>query len=215
MKPSHHATGESKVDPLEYWADALSPTVLARERRAREAATQPAPDFARVPVKPRHNGWTAERQRTFLTVLAETGSIREACIHAGVSSRSAYRLRARPDAASFAAAWDLALKLATARLTALAFERTTAGTVRETWRNGELVSQSRAPSDKLLMFLLQHLLPAGRPGERWSGLEAMAGDARSGFPALLDALTDHDAPMVPIEHRDFFPEAPGDMGEDT
>jgi hypothetical protein len=195
MKPTRHAVGELAA-PLP------------------QAEPEPAPVFTPVAVAPRSNGWTAERQRTFLVVLAETGSIREACIHAGVSSRSAYRLRARPDAGSFAAAWDQALKLATARLTALAFERATTGTVRETWRDGELVSQMRAPSDKLLMFLLQHLLPAGRAGERWSGFEAMAAEARTGFPALLDGLADHDVPMVPIESRDFYSERPGDQGED-
>jgi hypothetical protein len=187
MKPTHPATGE-RAAPI---ADAES-----------------EPDFTPVPVLPRANGWTAERQRTFLVVLAETGSIREACIHSGVSSRSAYRLRARPDAASFCAAWDQALKLATTRLTALAFERATVGTTRETWRGGELVSQSRAPSDKLLMFLLAHLLPAGRPGERWAGFERMAADARTGFPGLLDTLTDNDVELVPLQHRDLYPACP-------
>lgn len=37
----------------------------------------------------RHDGWTAERQRIFLTALAETGCISEACGLAGVSSRCA------------------------------------------------------------------------------------------------------------------------------
>lgn len=73
--------------------------------------TDPTPSGAPValadyrPVtgqRTRHDGWTAERQRIFLTVLAETGCISEACTNAGVSSRSAYRLRQRADAAAFA-----------------------------------------------------------------------------------------------------------------
>ena len=55
-----------------------------------------------VGQRTRHDGWTAERQRTFLTVLAETGCISEACSEAGVSSRSAYRLRQLPHAKAFA-----------------------------------------------------------------------------------------------------------------
>ena len=172
-------------------------------------------DYTPVALRPRSDGWTADRQRTFLTVLAETGSISTACMKAGVSSRSAYRLRTHPDAGGFAAAWDQALKLATVRLTTLAYERATRGTVREVWRGGELVMQTRTPSDRLLMFLLQHLLPAGKPGERWGGFEAMTDVARTRFPATLAGLADHGVEMVPIDSRDFFDICPGDQDEDS
>ncbi|WP_019515809.1 hypothetical protein [Sphingomonas sp. Mn802worker] len=122
-----------------------------------------------VPVRVRADGWTAERQRTFLTVLAETGSVSAACQESGVSSRSAYRLRARPDAEGFARTWDQALKIATVRLTTLAFERATRGTVREVWKDGTLVQTTREPSDRLLVFLLQHLLPAEGPAIAGTG----------------------------------------------
>lgn len=176
----------------------------------------PAHLAAYTPVKlvRRANGWTAERQRTFLTVLAETGSISEACAKAGVSSRSAYRLRQRPDATSFARAWEQALKLATVRLMTIAFERATRGTVKEYWRGGELVAETRAPSERSLLFLLGHLLPAGAPGERWAGCDAMVAQCTARFPAALDELSDHDVEMVPIETRDFFPQKPGDPRED-
>lgn len=209
MKPTTHAGGEPA--PRE-----PSPAAAAVAALFRDPAHPPGPavDFTPVPVRVRRDGWTAERQRIFLTVLAETGSISEACINSGVSSRSAYRLRARTDAASFARAWDDALRLATARLTALAFERATMGTVREVWKGGELVGHTREPSERILIFLLQHLLPAGRPGERWAGFEALAGQARAAFPATLDALSDHPCEMVPIERRDFFPDRPGAPSED-
>ena len=177
--------------------------------------TAPFADYTPVPLRTRSDGWTAVRQREFLTVLAETGSISTACVQAGVSSRSAYRLRTHPHAAAFADGWDQALKLATVRLTTLAFERATRGTVREIWRGGELVMQTRAPSDRLLMFLLQHLLPAGKPGDRWGGFEAMTDAARTRFPATLDAVADHPVTMVPIESRDFFDTCPGDQDEDA
>ena len=175
----------------------------------------PFADYTPVALRTRSDGWTAARQREFLCVLAETGSISTACMKAGVSSRSAYRLRTHPDAAAFAAGWDQALKLATVRLTTLAFERATRGTVREVWRGGELVMQTRMPSDRLLMFLLQHLLPAGKPGDRWGGFEAMTDAARMRFPATLGAVADHPVEMVPIESRDFFDTCPGDQDEDS
>ena len=94
--------------------------------------------YSPVALAPRRDGWTAERQRTFLTALAETGSISLACTEAGISARSADRLRARPEATAFADAWEQALKLATIRLVTIAYERRArhgARTVEE-WRTG-------------------------------------------------------------------------------
>ena len=162
----------------------------------------------------RHDGWSAERQRTFLTVLAETGCISEACGKAGVSSRSAYRLRQRADAVAFARGWDQALRLATLRLTTVAFERAVRGTVREFWRNDELVATTRTPSDKLLTFLLGHLLPRNDAPSRLDAFDRTLDAIRADFPAALDRLTDHPVEMVETESRDFFPDAPGDPRED-
>lgn len=177
-------------------------------------------DYRPVVMRARHDGWTAERQRTFLTTLAETGSISHACRDAGVSSRSAYRLRQRPDAAAFATAWDQALRLATVRLTTIAFERAVRGTVREIWRDDQLVAQSRQPSDRVLIFLLSQLLPRmGKDGaaadSRLDQFDRTVADIRAGFPATLAALSDHDMAMVPLSTRDFYPEPPGDEMEDV
>jgi len=67
------------------------------------------PQFYPVPTRTRRDGWTVQRQADFLGMLAETGSVMGACETVGMSRKSAYRLRARPDAESFAAAWDAAL----------------------------------------------------------------------------------------------------------
>ena len=183
-----------------------------------DETAEPAPDDALgyVPALiQKRNGWTADRQRTFLTVLAETGSISQACGSAGVSSRSAYRLRQRPDAAAFARAWDDALKLASLRLMTLAFERATRGSVSETWKDGDCVRQTRTPSDRMLIYLLDRLLPAGEARARWSGFETMVDGARGSFPETLGGLADHSVELVPITSRDFYPVAPGDDDEDT
>ena len=67
------------------------------------------PAFESVPVRSRCDGWTAGRQRAFMAVLARSGCVRKAAAAAGMSRESAYRLRARRGAESFAAAWDTIL----------------------------------------------------------------------------------------------------------
>ena len=76
----------------------------------RQAHRMPrVPPFYPVPVRNRRDGWTVQRQTDFLGMLAETGSVIGACEAVGMSRKSAYALRARPGAESFAAAWDAAL----------------------------------------------------------------------------------------------------------
>jgi hypothetical protein len=64
------------------------------------------PAFEPAPGRARKDGWTAERQRTFIATLARTGCVGRAAAAAGMSRESAYRLRRRRGAESFAAAWD-------------------------------------------------------------------------------------------------------------
>ena len=97
------------------------------------------------------------------------------------------------------------------------------GTVHELWKNGELVGETRTPSDKLLIFLLSRLLSSA-PDLLARPNGAGVDPAGAAFPATLDRLVDSDVPLVPIEHRDFFaaapdrdlapPIAPGDRDED-
>lgn len=65
-----------------------------------------APSFVPVPVRARRDGWTEGRQRTFIAALARTGCVGQAAHAAGMSRESAYRLRRRTGAESFATAWD-------------------------------------------------------------------------------------------------------------
>ena len=61
-------------------------------------ATAPKPpvDFAPVPVRPRHDGWTVERQIAFVEKLADSGSITAAC----EICRNEPRVRAQATAAA-------------------------------------------------------------------------------------------------------------------
>jgi len=153
-----------------------------------------ATPFDGIPLEDSRNrlaGWSAERQRLFLSNLAETGSVHLASAAARLTARSAYRLRARSPA--FAAAWDTADQLAVGRLSALAFDRAIHGRTEQVWHGGNLVAEKRLPSDRLLMWLLARLDPRrfAAPWElRKDGAADPQANARESFPALLDALAD-------------------------
>jgi hypothetical protein len=74
-----------------------------------KTARRRVPAFAPVPVRGRRDGWSAARQAGFMAALVRTGSVAAAAQAVGMSRASAYRLRERAGAASFAAAWDAAL----------------------------------------------------------------------------------------------------------
>ena len=134
-------------------------------------------------------GWSAERQRLFLGVLAETGSVHLAAAAARLSARSAYHLRTRSPA--FAAAWNAAQQLAVGRLSAIAFDRALNGRVEQVFREGELIAERRVPSDRLLTWLLARLDPKrfALPWEQRGDADPQA-EAVAGFPRLLEAVTD-------------------------
>lgn len=159
-----------------------------------EAAQLEAPTFTPAPTRKRHAGWTAERQRIFIDRLALTGSVGEACALAGVASSSAYRLRNKAGAESFARAWDAALSLAATRLAAIAFDRAINGRAERFYKDGELVMERRMPSDYLLTWLLSRLDPAQFGSPSAKALAAAHGDpreqARNALPDLTRAFSD-------------------------
>ena len=73
-------------------------------------ADDPLLAFSPVPhVAPRRNSITAARQRAFIAHLAATGIVTEAARHIGASMEALYKLRRRPGAEEFDAAWDAAV----------------------------------------------------------------------------------------------------------
>lgn len=177
----------------------------------------PPPAFDPAPTRKRLAGWTAERQRNFIDILSLTGSVGEASAAAGVSSRSAYRLRNRAGAESFAKAWDMALQLSVTRLLALAFDRAINGRVERFYKDGELVMERRLPSDRLLTWLIAHLDPSrfGGPVRQ----AALAGaDPRAlaalALPVLAADLADVDPDDCDCEPPAFIDERSGEMGSD-
>ena len=134
--------------------------------------TRRRPHFFRpVPVRARRDGWSVQRQCAFLTQLYVTGSVAEAARLVGMTRASAYRLRSRKDANSFARAWDSVLarpgtgKLpplepATSKVTLAALKRRVdCGLVRPVVYRGDMIAIRRKPDNSALLKLLSR---AGR-----------------------------------------------------
>lgn len=174
------------------WPTDLLPVSDTGQSEGEGEATTPVPlDGVDLPEsRNRLAGWSAYRQRLFLSTLAETGSVHLASDAARLSARSAYRLRTR--APAFAKAWDTALQLSVGRLSAIVFDRAIHGRVEQVYRDGELVGEKRVPSDKLLTWLLSRLDPKrfALPWEQRGDADPQA-DAVAAFPAQLDDLADH------------------------
>lgn len=179
---------------------------VAAEARARQQEEYRAVQLARRRI----DGWTAERRRTFLAALADSGCVSLAAEAADITPCSCYRLRRHPHAIAFAKAWDEALLIATGRLAAIAFERAIVGTPREIWRRGKLIAEMSVPSDKMMMFLLQHLLPRtyGQRGPGDGSAEAQIVRARDALPATLNALRDIDDESPNALTRDDYMQQP-------
>jgi len=129
------------------------------------------PAFHPVPVGARRDGWTPARQAAFVGLLAQYRSVAAACRALSMGRESAYRLRKRPGAAGFAAAWDAALgkphpgvDLASAKSTGLAAAyRHRMGLLQVVMERGRYVGSHWKDDDNAL---LEHLGQLGRASAR-------------------------------------------------
>lgn len=80
-----------------------------RTRRRRRSARSRPQSFTPVKLRRRKDGWSFAIQCAFLAQLYITGSVAAAAKAVGRSRASAYKLRARAGAASFAQNWDAIL----------------------------------------------------------------------------------------------------------
>lgn len=71
--------------------------------------------FDPVPLRSRRDGWTPDRQRAFIRLIAQGLRPGRAAARLGMRRQSAYALRNRAGAQSFAAAWDAAASAAARR----------------------------------------------------------------------------------------------------
>jgi len=80
--------------------------------------------FIPVPAQRlRADGWTPETQASFIRALEAMGSVGKAARAVGMGRASAYRLRERAEAASFAAAWDRAISMGRTYQFSIAMDR--------------------------------------------------------------------------------------------
>lgn len=126
---------------------------------------QPAPErFASIPTdtelpqpRARHDGWTPEKQVTFLEALARTGNVVAAAAYTGMSRESAYKLKRRSDAAAFAHAWDAALIHARDLYQEKLLECAYNGWEEDVWHGGEVVGTRSRWSPPLFLAALNRL----------------------------------------------------------
>lgn len=112
--------------------------------------------FAPVPsASTRHDGWTPARQRDFIDRLARIGLVASAARAVGMSPKSAYALRKRGGAESFAAAWDAALDHGRFRARSTAIERALHGVVTPVFYRGRQIGERRRFNDALLIAVLR------------------------------------------------------------
>ena len=112
--------------------------------------------FTPVPVRSRVDGWTAERQRVFISALRALRCVDAAARAAGLSRESAYRLRRKSGAGSFVAAWDAALSAVPRGTTSasLQWHRALYGTYRPAKGRGVALGQEGQLDNRVLVSML-------------------------------------------------------------
>ena len=114
------------------------------------------PEFTPVPLaRVRHDGWTPERQRLFLIALAALGTVDAAAQAVGMSRISAYNLKKRSDAESFAREWDRAVGFGRSMMFDYAMERAINGVTTIRMRLGGAFEFEYGRDTKQIMKVLR------------------------------------------------------------
>ncbi len=107
--------------------------------------------FTPVPMQRRRaDGWSAERQRRFITALSVMGAVGPAARAVGMGRASAYRLRERAGAAGFAEAWDIAVACGADLQFHTALDQAINGVTTVRVMRGGMVEVVNAPDRKVL-----------------------------------------------------------------
>ena len=107
------------------------------------------------PRRHRRDGFSADRQETFLEALRDTASFTDAARIVGISRTTAYNLYNSADAGAFRAAVDAALKGVDIVLETTALERAVNGQEEIVYHRGQRVGVRWKYDNKLLMFLMR------------------------------------------------------------
>lgn len=103
----------------------------------------------------RADGWTPETQANFIRALEAMGSVGQATKAVGMGRRSAYRLRERPGADSFAAAWDRALSMGRTHQFSVAMDRALNGITTVRILRGGAIDVSGGPDMDIVRSVLR------------------------------------------------------------
>ena len=119
------------------------------------------------PVAARRDGWTPARQHAFIDALATVGQVTAAARHVGMTRKSAYRLRGREGAESFAAAWDQAQDIGRDHIYDRAIERAVYGVTQPVFRRGVQIGMRHVFDNRPLLRIVLAQEPFRAP--RFSG----------------------------------------------
>lgn len=176
------------------------------------AAWDTAPPPPGAPA-PRQDGWTPERERIFLTTLAETGVVADAARAAGMSRESAYARRNSAAGHAFALGWDAAILLSRHATADDVASRSRHGVIDKIYRNGELVAERHRYDNRLTMAHLTRLDRLAAEAERRPEVHAVAAE----YDRYLDSLPEGNAgaerflaARFPLHHDDSGPREPGE-----
>jgi hypothetical protein len=148
--------------------------------------TAPPPPDAPTPS---HDGWTPAKERLFLTTLAETGVVTDACRAAGMSRESAYARRNSAAGHAFALGWDAAILLSRHATADDVSSRSRHGVIDRIYRNGELVAERHRYDNRLTMAHLTRLDRLAAESERRPEVHAVAAE----YDRFLDLLPEGNA----------------------
>ena len=114
--------------------------------------------LAFLPVAQQRNradGWTPETQANFIRALEAMGSVGKAARAVGMGRASAYRLRERPGAASFASAWDRAISMGRTHQFSIAMDRALNGVTTVRVLKGGAIDVSGGPDMAIVNAVLR------------------------------------------------------------
>jgi len=141
----------------------------------------------------RHDGWTPDRRRTFLELLAEGHTVEAACAHVGKSRVTAYALRRRDP--GFALAWSAAVLRARDTVADMLTSRAIDGQVDTLTRaDGTTITRHRYDNRLGLALLARLDRLAAQPAVSDLGPpdEAAMRAAAHAFDALVDLVGQGD-----------------------
>jgi hypothetical protein len=152
----------------------------------------------------RHDGWTPERIRTFLQTLSQCGVVSHAARAAGMSKRSAYKLRNSARGHDFDRAWRDAVERARRCAPEGPKSRVVDGRVEVIVRDGKVWGERHFHDNRLAMAVLTRL-------DEFAGSVSQPDDASCFTAQDFDALV--DAACAGAEVADEFLRAPRQADE--